>query len=97
VSGLDHYRAGREKVGDNTFNTPASEVVLGKVVVVGVVEQCLGGNAANVQASSSEGPTLLNARGLEAKLGGLDGSDVASRASTNNHQVLLLCQTEEEE
>jgi hypothetical protein len=34
------------------------------VVKVGVVEEGLGGNAADVQTGTTEGSTLLNTRGL---------------------------------
>ena len=42
---------------------------LGHVVVVGVVEQGLGGDAAHVQAGAAQGGVLLNAHGLEIRFG----------------------------
>ena len=53
-------------------------------VVVGGVEEGLGGNAAHVQAGAAQrGPALrvpppLDARGAEAQLGATDGGDVAA-------------------
>ena len=46
------------------------------VKFVSGVEESLGWDAANVQACSSEGSSLLDANGFKALLSGLDGSDV---------------------
>lgn len=58
------------------FDTELAEVLLGVVVLLGDVEQCLRGNATNVQAGTTERSSLFNASGLQAKLSGLDSSNV---------------------
>lgn len=49
----------------------------------------LGGDATDVQAGSTEGAAALNAGDLQAKLGSLDGSDVPTRTTSDNDDILL--------
>lgn len=51
--------------------------------LVSRVEESLGGNAANIEAGTTEGSTLLDAHGLEALLASLDSGDVATWTATN--------------
>lgn len=51
---------------------------MGKFVIfVGDVEECLGRNASNVEACSSESSSLLDADSLHSELGSLDRSYVS--------------------
>ncbi len=72
------------------LNTKGLEVLLGSDVVVSGVEQSLGGNAANVKAGATEGAAHFDAGNLHAELASLDGSDVATGATANNNEVILL-------
>lgn len=58
--------------------------------LVGGVEEGLGWDTADIEASTSEGSSLFDTDGLESLLGTLDGSDVTAGASTNNCEVVLL-------
>lgn len=51
------------------------------------VEQSLGGDATNVQAGTSQSTALLNTSGLKTKLGGLDGGDITTGASSDYDNV----------
>lgn len=72
------------------LDTSVGGVGLDGVVHLRVVEQRLGGNAANVEAGSSERASLLDTTGLEAGLGSLDGGNVASGASSDDEDIKLL-------
>lgn len=63
--------------------------MLGFVQLVSGVKECFGGDASDVEAGATEGSSLLNAHSLESSLAGLDGGNVASRASTNDSHVVL--------
>jgi hypothetical protein len=54
------------------------------------VEQSLGRNATNVEAGAAEGAALLDAGHLHAQLTGLDGSNVATRATADDNEILLI-------
>lgn len=60
------------------------------VVHLGVVEQRLRGDTSDVETGSSEGASLLDTAGLEAGLGGLDGGDVSTGATSDNKDIKLL-------
>ena len=51
------------------------------------MQKSLGGNAANVQASTAQSATLLNTGRLQSELSSLDGSDVATRASADDNNI----------
>ncbi len=55
---------------------------------VGGVEQRLGGDAADVQASSAQLGIFFNNRGLQAVLAGADRRGVATRTTPNHNQVI---------
>lgn len=50
----------------------------------------LGGYATHVEAGAAERPTLLDTSGLQAKLGGLDGGDIAAGPTAYDDDVALL-------
>ena len=56
---------------------------------VGGVEEGLGRNTADIQASPAEGTALLNADGLETQLSGLDSGDVPSGSTAKNDKVCV--------
>jgi hypothetical protein len=87
--GLHH--GGQVELDITNLDTAALCVVQNLVVEVRVVEQRLGGDAADVEAGAAEGTALLNAGDLEAGLTSLDGSNVASNAATDDDQILVLC------
>lgn len=62
VLGLHHLGEVELDIAD--FDTALLGVVENLVVEVGVVEERLGGNAADVQAGTTEGSALLDTRGL---------------------------------
>ena len=61
-----------------TINAPFLEFMIGHVVVVRVVQQCLRGDAPDIEAGSPEGGILLHADSLHPELGRLDGCDIAT-------------------
>lgn len=75
------------------LDTSVLGVVLDLVEKVGVVEQSLGGNAANVETGATERAALLNTGSLETELGGLDGGNVATGTTTNNNEVVFSSYT----
>lgn len=60
------------------------------------IEQSLGGNATNIQTSTTKSTSLFNASSLESELSSLNSSDVASRASTDDYDIVLGLICEEE-
>lgn len=74
-------------------NTHILEVMLSSVQVVGSVQKSLGRNAADVEASTSEGASLLDANGLETLLSSLNGGDVAAGTTADDGDV-VLCASE---
>lgn len=58
------------------------------VVEVRVVQQRLGGDAADVEAGAAQRAALLHARHLHAQLCRFDGAHVAARPATHHHQVV---------
>lgn len=50
----------------------------------------LGGDATNIETSTTESPALLDAGGFKAKLSSLDGGDIASRAAADDDDVILI-------
>lgn len=62
VLGLEHL--GEVELDITDLDTALLGIVENLVVEVGVVEEGLGGNAANVQASTTEGSALLDTGGL---------------------------------
>ena len=59
------------------------------IVDVGVVQQHLGGNAADVQAGAAEKRIFLDDDGLQAQLAGADGGDIPARSAADNCHVVL--------
>ena len=68
------------------------EAVAGEIEHLGGVEERLRRDAADVQAGAAEGRALLDDRDLEAKLGGLDGADVAAGAGADDGEIVGGCQ-----
>lgn len=54
------------------------------------MKKSLGGDTTNIETSTAESPTLLDAGGFEAKLSGLDGGDIASGAAADDDDVILI-------
>ena len=50
----------------------------------------LGRDASDVEAGTAESATLLNARGLEAELGSLDGSYIATGTTANDDNIVWV-------
>jgi hypothetical protein len=73
-----------------------SEVVGQVVELLGRIQQCLGRDAADVEAGAAEcGLAVLadegvDAGGLETELRGADRRDVAGRAGADHHDVIVL-------
>jgi hypothetical protein len=65
-------------------------VVLGRSIVVGSVEESLGRNATNVEASTTKSTAHLNASNLHAELTSLNGSNITTRAATNDDEIIFL-------
>ena len=63
--------------GASRLDTHFSEVMVEFMVLVGDVQQSFGGDATDVEASSSERASFFDADGIESELCGLDGSDVS--------------------
>src|SRR3546814_9108539 len=59
-------------------------------VLLGRLQQRLGGNAADIQAGAAEGAAALHAGRLHAELRGADRRNIAPRAAADHHQVVLL-------
>src|SRR5262249_10246579 len=56
------------------------------------LQQCLRGDAADVEAGPPERAALLHARGLQAKLRRADGADIAAgSAADDDHIELSIC------
>ncbi len=74
-------------------DTVDREAFFGFLVLPGAVQQRLGRNAADVQASTAQSQfvilvgVLLDAGSAEAQLSGLDGSYVAARARADHYYV----------
>ena len=67
--------------------------VLERVVDFGVVQQHLGGNAADVQAGAAEKAVLLDDQRLQSPLRGANGGDVAARSAADDRQI-VFCQAQ---
>jgi len=69
---------------------------LGFVEFPGAVQQRLGRNATDIQASTAQGQfaflvgVFFDASSREAQLRGLDGGNIAARACTNHYNVKFL-------
>ena len=59
------------------------------VVDVRVVQENLGGNAADVQAGAAEEGILLDHGGLQSPLRGADRGDVAARSAADDHEIVF--------
>lgn len=59
------------------LDTQSLKMFVGIFILVGDVQQCLGWDAPNIQAGSSESTSFLDADGLEAELGCLDSCYIA--------------------
>ena len=70
-------------------NAVRFKFVAGLFVQVGTVQQSLGGNATDVQASAAQRPTTFHTNGLEAQLCRFDGTDVATGTPTNDTHVVV--------
>ena len=64
--------------------------MLGHVIVVGVVEEGLAGDAAHIKAGTAQGRIFLDTDSLHPELGRLDGSDIASGAGSNDNKVNIV-------
>jgi hypothetical protein len=65
--------------------------------LMGRVKQCLGWDAAHIQAGATERASLLDADSLEPALAGLDSCDVAAWAASDDGEVVFLGGTCREE
>src|SRR5262249_21371731 len=65
------------------------EAVRGLAVELARLQQGLARDAADAQASATEGLLLLHAGHPETELCGADGGDIPSRPSAHDHQVVL--------
>ena len=71
--------------------------ILGFVILPGAVQQRLGWNATDVQASTAQCQfaflvgVLFDASSRKTQLRGLDGGNVAAGARTNHYNVKFLC------
>ncbi|MNN17896.1 hypothetical protein D3C81_1310930 [compost metagenome] len=80
----------------SVIDTVDRETVLGFVEFPRAVQQGLGWNAADVQASTAQSQfaflvgVLLDAGSAEAQLSGLDGSHVTARARADHYYVKFL-------
>lgn len=61
----------------------------GKVKHLGGVEECLAGNAADVEASAAEGFVFFDEGGFEAELGSANGGDVTAGAGAEDDEIEL--------
>ncbi|MNG38581.1 hypothetical protein D3C84_1263440 [compost metagenome] len=52
------------------------------------MQQGLGGNAADIEAGAAIGGALLDDADLQAKLGRLDGADIAAGAGADNDEII---------
>src|ERR1700681_1210508 len=59
------------------------------VVDLGVVQQDLGGDAADVQTGAAEEGIFLDDDGLETQLAGADGRHVAAWTAPDNRYIVL--------
>ena len=71
-------------------NAMVGKVLLHIVVVMAGLQQRLGGDAPDVEAGSAEGAAHLDAGRGKSELGGLDGGDVSTGTSADDHHVVLL-------
>jgi hypothetical protein len=77
------------KAGRNS-DAHFAEGMLGLGKKLGGMEQGLGRNAADVQASAAVGGALFNDGHLHAKLGGANGADIAARAGADYGEIKLF-------
>ena len=90
----DHGRYVHAHAG--VADTVDGKAVLGLVEFPGTVQQSLGRNATDVQASTAEGQlallvgVLLDAGSRQTKLCGLDGGNITTWARTNHYHVEFL-------
>ena len=54
------------------------------------LESNLGGDATDIEASATEGTTLLNTSVLETQLSDFDGSHIATEATADDNDVIFL-------
>lgn len=64
------------EVGVADLDAHLAEVVVQFVILVGDVEQGLGGDTADVEAGSSQASSLLDTDSVESQLSCFDGSDI---------------------
>ena len=64
--------------------------VTGRVEVFRGVQHGLGGNAADVEAGAAERLAAFGARRLQAELGRTNCGDIATRASTDDEDVVVV-------
>jgi hypothetical protein len=58
------------------------------LVLVTDIQECFWRNASNIEASSTQRASFLNASGLETQLCGLDCSHIATWSSSNDHKIV---------
>ncbi len=72
-----------------TINAPFSKLGVGHVVIMRVVEQSFAGNAAYIEAGTTQGGILLDTHSLHAELGCLDGCHITARSRPNDDQISI--------
>ena len=81
--------AERSRVRPSKRDPVLLESLLGEVIKLARIEHGLAGDAAHVQARSTQGRALLDACDLHAELRCPDGRDVTTGAGPDDHQVEL--------
>src|SRR6266851_362885 len=90
---LDDFVFSREDVGPVDFQPADFETQLGAIleliVNLGVMQQHLGGNAANVQAGPAQVGILFHNNDFQAKLARADRRHVPARTASDNRHIVL--------
>jgi hypothetical protein len=77
-------------LGGGDVDAVLLEVVQGVVVVLRRVEECLGRDAAHIEAGATEHGIALDDGGLHAQLGAADGRNITSGAGAD-HYYIIFC------
>ena len=72
------------------LDAPFGHVAIGFVEEFGPVQQRLGGYAADIEAGAAQRLPAFGASGLQAKLRGANGGDVAARAGADDKDVVIV-------
>jgi len=91
--GAHHLVLAREHLAQIEFDVACLDAVRGQpvaqvVVVMGGIEERLGGNAANVEAGAAQRTAAFDAGDLHAQLCGTDCCDITARSSPDHDQII---------